>query len=143
MTNERQAELRGKLYSMLGDRGQVAAATSSSSTGVRKEGTDRDSVSSEDQRIIATSNSVNTNSTESNGTADSLIWKEKTPLAVAERVSSGTGGERMQSPVGSLAVDKGTGVGQCTGEEWVCSACSLINSSLCRRCLTCDALKCN
>ena len=32
MTTERQLELRGKLYSMLGDRGQAAAASSSSSS---------------------------------------------------------------------------------------------------------------
>ena len=110
---------------------------------MRKEGTDRDGVlSSEDQRIISTSNSVHTNSTESNGTADSgLMWKERTPLAVSERISSGTGGERMQSPVGLHAVDKGVGGGG--GEEWICSACSLTNSSLCRRCLNCDALKTN
>jgi hypothetical protein len=48
MTNERQAEFRGKLFSMLGDRGQVQASASSSSSKDkegslrRKEGSDRE-----------------------------------------------------------------------------------------------------
>ena len=101
MTSERQAEFRGKLFTMLGDRGQAQAsassASSSSSSAARekdsaikkKEGTDREHpVGPEGLRVTTTS--VRTTSTDGTGTGS--------------EGSIGVGRDRMQSPVGQTAV---------------------------------------
>jgi Zn-finger in Ran binding protein and others len=130
MTNERQAEFRGKLFSMLGDRGQAQASASSSSSkdkeasSRRKEGSDREHSNESDGLRVSTAN-ARTNSTES---------------GTGSEGSSGVGRDRVQSPLGPGGQHIERGV---EGDGWICPSCTLTNSTLSRRCTTCEAARSN
>jgi Zn-finger in Ran binding protein and others len=128
MTNERQAEFRGKLFSMLGDRGQVQASASSSSSKDKegslrtKEGSDRDHSTGSDGLRVSIAN-ARTSSTES---------------GTGSEGSSGVGRDRVQSPLGGQYAERGV-----EGDGWICPSCTLTNSTVSRRCTTCEAVRSN
>ena len=114
MTNERQADLRGKLYTMLGDRGSAAASTaaaaSSSSrtkepSSARREcSSDREGTSSSEDLRVGAVPYMRTNSTDSTGTSE----------------NSGASGGQVQSPYQSPGQQQGQGLGLrgIDGNEW-------------------------
>lgn len=103
MTSERQAELRGKLYTMLGDRGSAAAATAASSSSRTKElssarrecSSDREGTSSSEDLRVGAVPYLRTNSTDSTGTSE----------------NSGASGGQVQSPFQSPGQLHGQGQG--------------------------------
>lgn len=119
-TNEMQANVRGKLFNMLGDRGEVAAAaaaapSSSSSRSVNRKMNAADAdpgfsavTGKADREIEADEDDYNSN--ELDGVQIDMI-------------NAGDYGE--------------------FGEdfEWVCNTCTLINEPSSLSCLTCDAIR--
>ena len=123
MTNERQAEFRGKLFSMLGDRGQAQASASSSSSKDKEASLKRKEDSSGSDSLRVSIANVRTNSTESGTGSDGSL---------------GIGRDRVQSPLGGLYSERGV-----EGDGWICPSCTLTNSTVSRRCTTCEAVRSN
>lgn len=104
MTNERQAELRGKLYTMLGDRGAAAASTAAASSSSRTKepssarrecSSDREGTSSTEDLRVGAVPYMRTNSTDSTATSE----------------NSGASGGQVQSPYQSPGQQQGQGLG--------------------------------
>lgn len=104
MTNERQADLRGKLYTMLGDRGSAAASTAAASSSSRTKepssarrecSSDREGTSSSEDLRVGAVPYMRTNSTDSTGTSE----------------NSGASGGQVQSPYQSPGQQQGQGQG--------------------------------
>lgn len=111
-----QANVRGKLFSMLGDRGEVAAAAAAASSSSRS----------------PNKSNVQPGSTVSNGkSVDNNVPPEEFSLSHLDGVEIG------------FVDDSAFDYADDTEEkyEWVCSTCTLINEADCFICVTCESLR--
>jgi Zn-finger in Ran binding protein and others len=111
-----QANVRGKLFSMLGDRGEVAAAAAAASSSSRS----------------PNKSNVQPGSTGSNGkSVDNNVPPEEYSLSHLDGVEIGF--------VDDSAFDYSDDNEE--KYEWVCSTCTLINEPDSYICVTCESLR--
>lgn len=122
-TNEMQANVRGKLFSMLGDRGEIAAATAaaSSSSSSRTPNKSRVQVGSDTTEPLSIGNTPAHNS----------IAPEESSFSHLDGVDIGF--------VDDSAFDYSDENEE--QFEWVCGTCTLINEPGSFVCLTCESLR--
>lgn len=118
-TNEMQANVRGKLFNMLGDRGEVAAAAAAAS-------------SSSSRSVHRKPNSavVDPGSSSVTGKMDRDAQEEDDDLTF----------HRLDGV--QIDMDGLDDYGELESDfEWVCTTCTLINEPSSLSCLTCDAIR--
>ena len=143
MTNERQAELRTKLYTMLGDRGSVSAATNAASTAAAGAPVDAAPTASVANATIPAS-------TPSSGVSS-------TAASVGEPSPDESDTEHGNDDDGGDEGDVGNDYGNESGKseilsidaikiseppvetEWTCDQCTLVNAGMFNQCFACDA----
>jgi Zn-finger in Ran binding protein and others len=140
MTLERQAMLRSKIYTMLGDRGKVSAATAATSAS------------------IASSGATGTRAAVADATANVPILHVRPPAAALSRGNASNADLEVEGlsidaiqlsdstssgpPSGRAVVGAEPGAGAAGAEsetEWTCERCTLINSGIFVKCFACDA----
>ena len=122
-TNEMQANVRGKLFSMLGDRGQVAAAAASASANASGNANGNTNNTSGARAVNSSSNydfAAERDGLDNDNNGEDLFDYQ--------------GGDEIDLPYQREYVD-----GMEDLQDWVCTTCTVINESSTLSCLTCDA----
>ena len=116
-TNEMQANVRGKLFSMLGDRGQIAAAAASAS-------------------VNGNGNAISGARAVHSSSDYDFAAEHEGPDSNGEGLSVYQDGDEFEidPPYEREYVD-----GMEDLQDWVCATCTVINESCTLSCLTCDA----